>query len=236
MTISDSLTDQLRAHRAQVEGAAGSWPAKRKLAAAVRELMDSLCATDAPEEELLAIAEQVEASARRFASQPRMVDPPGVGESSLVSGMETFLDRSPTVGLSNPIAMPLELEVDVEAGLVRGRVYFGNAYEGAPGCVHGGFVAAVLDEALGMATAFGGGPAMTGQLTIRYRKPTPIKTHLRIEARFDRSEGRKIHTSGGIYAGDLLVAEASGLFIAIDTGKFVELREAYRERERGTGE
>ena len=72
--------------------------------------MNSLCATDAPKEGLLAIAAQVRESAQRFAKQPRMLNPPGVGEASLASGMEMFLDRSPMVGLSNPIAMPLELD------------------------------------------------------------------------------------------------------------------------------
>ena len=69
------------------EVAPGSLPAKRKLAGAIRELMDCLCSTDAPEQELLAIADQVEASARRFAHQPRMQNPPGVAEGSLVGGM-----------------------------------------------------------------------------------------------------------------------------------------------------
>lgn len=228
----DSLLDHVIAYRAQFGEAPGTWSAKRELAAAVRELMNSLCATDAPKEELLAIAAQVRESAQRFAKQPRMLNPPGVGEASLASGMEMFLDRSPMVGLSNPIAMPLELDPDLEDRVVRGRVVFGNAYEGAPGCVHGGFVASVLDEALGMASAFWGGPSMTGQLTTRYRKPTPINTPLRLEARLDRTEGRKVYTSGEVYAGDLLVAEATGIFISIGLGKFAELRDAKLEREK----
>jgi len=68
--------------------------------------MDCLCATDAPESELQAIAAQVRSSASRFGGQPRMTDPPGVAEGSLAGGMETFMDRSPIVGLSNPVAPP----------------------------------------------------------------------------------------------------------------------------------
>ena len=168
--------------------------------------MDCLCATDASEEALLEIAEQVRASARGFSGKPRMSDLPGVAEGSLAGGMEMFMDRSPLVGLSNPLAPPVELDPDHDAKRVRGSVTFGSAYEGAPGCVHGGFVAAVFDEALGLACVFSGEPGMTGELTVRYRVPTPIRVPLRIEARHDRREGRKIFNSGRLFAGDRLVA------------------------------
>jgi acyl-coenzyme A thioesterase PaaI-like protein len=231
MTEPDSVFDRIQEYREKLEHAPGTWPAKRTLAAAVRELMDCLCATDAPEEELLSIAEQVQQSARRFSSQPRMQNPPGIAEGSLAGGMEMFMDRSPILGLSNPVAPPLHLTPDHDAQVVRGEVTFGNAYEGAPGCAHGGYVSAIFDEALGMACIFSGVPGMTGELTVRYRKPTPIQVPLRIEARLDDVQGRKIYASGELWAGDLMVAESSGLFITIAREKFDELRQAQRDRE-----
>ncbi len=234
MTEIDETIQRIATYREQLEQAPGTWPAKRILAASVRTLMDCLCATDAPEEELLAIAAQVEASAERFRDQPRMINPPGVAEGSLAGGMEIFMDRSPVVGRSNPLAPPATLEPDAEAKVVRGSVRFGSAYEGAPGCAHGGYVAAVFDEALGLACVFSGVPGMTGEITVRYRKPTPIEVPLRLEARFDRQDGRKIYNSGELYAGDLLVAESSGIFISIEREKFEALRQAQLERQRGT--
>ena len=91
-------------------------------------------------------------------------------------------------------------------------------------------MAAVFDEALGMACIFSGGPAMTGEITVRYHKPTPTKKPLRIEARFDRQEGRKIYISGDLYDGETLIASSHGLFIAIDFSKFDALREAQARR------
>jgi acyl-coenzyme A thioesterase PaaI-like protein len=227
----ESIIDHIQGYRAKLQQAPGTWPAKRELADAVRELMDCLCATDASESELLSIAEQVRVAARRFTDQPRMVDPPGVAEGSLAAGMEMFMDRSPLVGLSNPVAPPLKLDPDHEGRVVHGAVTFGNAYEGAPGCVHGGYVAAAFDEALGMACVFSGQPGMTGELTIRYRKPTPTHVPLRLEARMERREGRKIYNTGELYAGDVLIAESSGIFITIAREKFSELRTAQHERE-----
>ena len=95
-------------------------------------------------------------------------------------------------------------------------------------------MAAVFDEALGLACVFSGVPGMTGEITVRYRKPTPIEVPLRLEARFDRQDGRKIYNSGELYAGDLLVAESSGVFISIEREKFEALRQAQLERQRGT--
>jgi acyl-coenzyme A thioesterase PaaI-like protein len=225
------IAERIAGYRQSLEEAPGNWAAKRKLASAIRELMDCLCATDAPSDELLAIADQVESSARRFADQPRMQNPPGVAEGSLIGGMESFMDRSPVKGLANPVAPPAELTPDPETKVVRGTVTFGNAYEGAPGCAHGGWVAAVFDEALGMACIFSGGPAMTGEITVRYIKPTPTKVPLRIEARFDRKEGRKIYISGDLWSGDVLIARSHGLFIAIDFKKFELLREEKLARD-----
>lgn len=231
MSESDSLLEQIRLAREKYAEAPGTWPAKRELADAVRELMHNLAATDAPEEELLSIAEQVRESARRFAVQPVMDNPPGVAEMSLAAGMEVFRDRSPVVGMANPLAPPAELVVDLDGKTVTGDVFFGAAYQGAPGCVHGGFVAALFDEALGMATIFSGQPGMTGWIKVSYRSPTPLETPLRISARMDDFTGRKIMTSAELMAGDTLVAEATGLLITIPNEKFSQLRNAAAERK-----
>ena len=56
---------------------------------------------------------------------------------------------------------------------------------------------------------------MTGTLEIRYRRPTPLHTDLRFEGRLAEVSGRKIAVVGGCYAGEVLTAEAKGLFIAM---------------------
>ena len=135
---------------------------------------------------------------------------------------DAFFDHSPMIGRANPLAPPIALELSDD--LVVGRVRFGSAYEGPPGCVHGGYVACAFDEILGAAQTFSGTPGMTGTLTIRYRKPTPLHADLRFEGRFDRKEGRKVFTSGQVYAGDLLTAEAEGIFVSIPFERFAQLR------------
>jgi acyl-coenzyme A thioesterase PaaI-like protein len=89
--------------------------------------------------------------------------------------------------------------------------------------VHGGFLAAAFDEVLGMAQSLTGNPGMTGTLTIRYRRPTPLLTELTFEAFVDRVEGRKIFTHGTLSANGLLTAEAEGLFIAVGQERFAAM-------------
>jgi acyl-CoA thioesterase FadM len=66
---------------------------------------------------------------------------------------------------------------------------------------------------------------MTGTLTIRYRRPTPLHTDLRFEGYLDRTEGRKKFTRGYLYAGEELTAEAEGIFISVDMTRIAELME-----------
>jgi acyl-coenzyme A thioesterase PaaI-like protein len=136
---------------------------------------------------------------------------------------------NPVSGALNPISAPLILEAveGADGGPleVRGAVNFGAYFEGPPGLVHGGHVAAVLDESLGIANYVADMGALTGTLTVRYRKPTPLRTDLRVEARFLRSEGRKIYTWAGLFLEDELLAEAEGLFISIPPEMFAAMNQ-----------
>ncbi len=154
-------------------------------------------------------------------------------ESSVAGGEMSgdpggFFDNSPIAGLSNPLAPPLRLRV--EDNKVKGDIRWGSQYEGPPGCVHGGYIAGAFDEVLGLAQDLGGQPGMTGTLTIKYRRPTPLHADLHFVGQFDRRDGRKSFTTGWLYdADDNLLAEAEGLFISVDLSKMRLLAD---ERDR----
>ncbi|MEY2627995.1 MAG: hypothetical protein RJB08_1754 [Actinomycetota bacterium] len=141
----------------------------------------------------------------------------------------SFLDRSPISGSMNPIASPMRISIqyaDPEHGIeasVTGRATYGLAYEGPPGCVHGGFVAAAFDEVLGQVQALSGEPGMTGELVVRYKAPTPLHVELVITGRIVRVEGRKIYTHATLKAGETLCAESEGLFISMNKEVFARL-------------
>ncbi len=202
--------------------------ALHRLVDQARRLVNSLVATTAPKEILEEATADVRAAADRFEgyAQGTLY---GFAEVATAGGEPgAMFDHSPLIGKANPLAPPMILEV--EPGRVVGRVNFGSAYEGPPGCVHGGYVAAMFDELLGAGQSLSGTAGMTGTLTVRYRKPTPLHTDLELAAWVDRVEGRKIFVSGTCHAKDLLTAEADGVFISLPPERFQELREERDKR------
>ncbi len=202
----------------------------RRLADAARRVIHGLVVTDAAEDDLRHAADQLEAVASLFDSSAIQSIYEGFAEAANSGDPHGFFDHSPMLGRANPLAPPISLRVGGERSM-EGLVTFGAAYEGPPGCVHGGYVAAAFDEVLGAAQSLSGQPGMTGRLTIHYRSPTPLHEELRMVGRFDRVEGRKIFASGTLHAGDRLCAEAEGLFISIDAERFAALKQA-REEQR----
>jgi acyl-coenzyme A thioesterase PaaI-like protein len=129
-----------------------------------------------------------------------------------------FSDRSPFYGAMNPISMPMKMEQDPsvgEFGAVIGTATFTEIYEGPPGHIHGGFIAAAFDEVLGMAQSLTGRPGMTGTLSIKYRSPTPLNTPIVFKGWVERVDGRKIFTKGTAHNGEMLCAEAEVLFLSM---------------------
>lgn len=193
----------------------------RRLADAMRLVIEQLVASKAPADELARAAAALEAIAGSLDGYPRGHSFEGFAESANAGDPRAFFDHSPIIGRANPLAPPLDLAII--DGKVVGRARFGSAYEGPPGAVHGGYVAAAFDEVLGMAQSLGGKPGMTGTLTVRYRRPTPLHAELQFVGELLRVEGRKIFTAGRLTSEGELRAEAEGIFISVDFSKIAEL-------------
>jgi len=198
--------------------------ARADLAEEVRAMIREILTTQATPDEVRRVHELVRAGVAALAAGAHGVAD-GVGEAALIERGRNFLARSPVMGSINPLAMPLAITVIGEgaSAAVEGRVTFSNAYEGAPGCVHGGFVASTFDEVLGVAQSASGNPGMTVNLTVDYRSPTPIKRELVFRGWCEKVEGRKIFTRGTVHAGDTLCAEATGLFVSMRPELFERL-------------
>ena len=194
--------------------ATGQRLAWHRLSAAMRKINEALMDMDASEEDLLAAAGRAEQFALALEETRTGHQQWGFGESAVAGEVRAMLDRSPLIGLGNPVAPPLTFTIEDDHVLGTGS--FGLQYEGPPGSVHGGFVAAAFDEVLGMAQSLTGKPGMTGTLTVKYRKPTPLHRELRFIARVDRVEGRKIFASAQLFHGETLCAESDGIFISTD--------------------
>lgn len=184
-----------------------------RLVASVRRLIDRVVALDAPASALDRVSESLDAltealepwhGERPIPSWALRIDP---------KDANSILPWSPLSGRLNPLAPPIE--ISIEGDTVIGRMTLGRAYEGPPGCAHGAVVAGAFDQVLALVNVVTGSPAMTGTLTIKYRRPTPLYQELRFVARTDRVEGRKVYASATLHAGETLVAESEALFILV---------------------
>jgi acyl-coenzyme A thioesterase PaaI-like protein len=197
--------------------------ARRELAAATRRIGHELVSTTATAEAIAEATELVNRAAELLAAREHGRPYEGAAEGSLKGGLDVFIDHSPFIGLLNPLSPPISLELDDDK--VIGRVVYGTVYEGAPGCLHGGFIAAGFDEVLGFAQSLSGASGMTGRLEVSFRSPTPLHRPLVYTGWIDRVDGRKIYTSATLHDGDTLCAEATGLFITMKAKVFERLME-----------
>ena len=100
------------------------------------------------------------------------------------------------------------------------RVRFGPRVEGPPGHAHGGSIAALLDEAMGMACWITDRIVVAARLTVDFKAPVPLGTEAVVEATVIDQERRKIRAQGRVLALDGTVfATGEGLFIQVDPEK-----------------
>lgn len=78
------------------------------------------------------------------------------------------------------------------------RVWFGPVTEGPPGHAHGGSIAAVLDEVLGLAAWAAGHQVVVGNLNVNFRQLLPIQTVVQVNTRLVSVQGRKVLVHGEI--------------------------------------
>ncbi len=202
---------------------------RRRLAGAIRDVMERLIATGAPLHLVTEAADELERIAARFADVPHAPGYEGYRETAM-SGDDpsASYEFSPFIGGANALAPPISLRPDEDT--VRGSVTFGSAYEGPPGCVHGGYVAGAFDELLGATQSLSGAAGMTGTLRVLYRSPTPLNRPLELAGWIREIDGRKIHTEGTLHADGELCAEAEGIFISVDPAVFRALMESREAR------
>ena len=228
-----SFTNAFKGFHIRTEERSPTDEIRLQIAEELRVVCDELLATSAPVEELERTRVIVSQAISLLKSRPHSHDYVGPSEGSLAP-MNSFLDRSPIIGAINPLSVPMRMDIEGDGGInstVVGYALFPAAYEGPPGCVHGGFIAAYFDEVLGMTQSLSGNPGMTVNLTVDYRAPTPLKQPVIFRGRVVSIDGRKISVAGTLHHGETLCAEAKGLFVSMRPEVFSRLIEIRQERQ-----
>lgn len=174
---------------------------------AVRTLQDHTRGADAPDDVITKAADMIEAVSELLA-------PFEADEWTTPSGRRMDLPNR-----GNILQVPSDLRTVGDE--VEGAVTFRRYHLGRNGAVHGGAVAQMWDSVLGFA-AFRLSRSLkqrTAFLHVNYRKIVPIGKELRVDARVDRTEGRKIFVAGRLLDGDAVLSDAEALFVKLNPGQ-----------------
>jgi len=179
-----------------------------QLAQSVRRLIDATIRTEVEDATLVAVQSKIDWATEQLSAS---LMPASFGVQQTSDGQSRALGNV-VIGSRNPIAPPLMIHHDAD-GAVRTDFTLGSAYEGPPSQVHGGVCALILDHVLGATAHQPGKPAVTGTLTVRYLRGTPLGQPLRAQAHVDRIEGTKTFAVGHIADVEGITVQAEGVFI-----------------------
>lgn len=105
---------------------------------------------------------------------------------------------------------------EAETNRVIAQTWFGPGVEGPPKHAHGGSIAAVLDEAMGMAALYAGYTVVAANISFNFLKMVPLDSGASAFAWVKKVEGKKVHTQAELVAPDgTIYAGGKGLFINI---------------------
>jgi acyl-coenzyme A thioesterase PaaI-like protein len=183
-----------------------------ELGDALRELTSGAIGTEVDVDVLRHVAAKARALAATLGERQRRLDEPS-SVDDLHRGQRLF---NPIVGVGNPVAPPMHVEIVDGAAI--GTCTLDWRYEGPFTYAHGGISALLLDQIMGYAVAAAGHPGVTGRLEVRYRATVPLGQPLRLQARLVDVLGIRAAVTGSISlasAPDDALVEAEGRFLAL---------------------
>jgi len=172
--------------------------ARLEAAAALRRLANAFVAHQVDDEVLSEITSRVDALL------PDVERAPARPHSFLAHGTDFLRERmkgddasqSNSVfpdcivsGQASPVGMNATLWREHDEAVL--EVTLGPAFEGAPGRAHGGVVAALIDELMGLALTMADTLAFTGNLSVTYRSPLPSASCWRVGPVSARGRGER---------------------------------------------
>jgi len=130
-------------------------------------------------------------------------------------------------GRLNPAGLHLDFEVAENSATARYVAL--QRHQGYDGALHGGVLAALLDEAMGWAIFHQGIWGVTAKLAVTFRQPAVVGEELAVTGTVVRKRGRAIETTGAItrVADGAILADATALFLRMPDDQRRELERRY---------
>ncbi len=162
-----------------------------------------------------------------FIQQTAMPEPDLSGEPTwtpivlpnLLTQANSFISGDPSGN-----RLRLKYYYDEAGSRVIAKTWFGPAVEGPPRHAHGGSVASVLDEAMGVAALYAGHTVVAANLSIDFLHMVPLESVASASTQVTRVAGKKVHTSAELIGPQgQIYARGKGLFITIPFSKIANL-------------
>jgi len=205
-----------------------------RLATALRAINHALVGKAIPAVEVTRLADSLEKMARDFSALTNEKRERSFGvvndrsETSVGSGFEygagNALSYRPISGNGNAVSPQMKYFQGNDH--IIGNVTFGAAYEGPPSLVHGGYIAACMDEMFGIAVSHSHikEPCMTGTMKVIYRAPVPLHQEITYKAWTEKEEGRKVFAKCTVIdARGTLCCEGEAIFLKIDPSIYAKM-------------
>ena len=132
-------------------------------------------------------------------------------------------------GMENPVGLHLHI-YETAPGEVETIYIAPDHFQGYPGVLHGGIVAAIIDEISGR-THMGSDPMdprfmFTAKLEVKYRKNVPTGRQLKIIGKAGKSKARSAEAWAGIFDAETseLLAEGNTLLVDVPADQFDQSR------------
>ena len=135
-------------------------------------------------------------------------------------------------GQRNPAGFKVSFVLDGDDG-IHFLVKFPSIYQGYDGIVHGGLISTVLDEVMANCFFRRGIDCLTTEIKVRFLKPVPIDTDLRVNGKIVRKGSRIGIAHGWIEDSHSTVyAESEGKFLFLrNNSSEVQSRKSFEENK-----
>jgi acyl-coenzyme A thioesterase PaaI-like protein len=197
------------------------------IALELRRLSGLLARPDLAPEVVASAAEELRALGDRLVPEAGAPSPTAwairVGEQA-AGGPPSTAEESqvhhPLYAGTSGVFPPITLTVDLPH--ISAETTFGEAFEGPPGLVHGGFVAAGFDMVLSALALRMVEHSVTRWLKIRYLGPVFLHQVVRYEVEAGEPHGRLLTLKGRLHTEDRVAVRAEAQFVAMDLQRFAD--------------
>lgn len=124
-------------------------------------------------------------------------------------------DRCYVCGGKNPNGLGVAFAIAKETRSIHALFTPSDAHQGFEGIVHGGILSSLLDEAMAKLAFSLGVPAVTAEMTVKFRQPASPGQELRVTGRLIEESHGLIRAEAKIERGPVLIAEATGKLLRI---------------------